>query len=363
MNSYFFEKFLSIGKIKLKNRIVFPPITTNWANKKGFVTKNIKKHYQAIANGGCGMIVVEGTTVSPEGKSVPRALCIYDESYLPGLETLSRIIHKQGSFASLQIAHAGGQANPEFTGYEPFSPSAMGKGITGTGYSSREMSLDEIEKIKNHFVESALLVARAGFDAAEIHLAHGYLLHEFLSPHTNKRGDSYGGNLENRIRLPLDIIHEIKKQNPNFLLGARISGEDYVEDGINEKANREILPLLESAGINYFSVTAGIYETSKLKHKAMKNGKFFEYSHEIRNIVKKPVIGVGKILDLDSAEKHLKNFDCDLVAIGRGLIADPEMINKIKQGKSFNKCIECDACSYLRFNKPNLTCPVRGEDV
>ncbi|MBS3166911.1 NADH:flavin oxidoreductase [Candidatus Woesearchaeota archaeon] len=345
-----------LGKYELKNKIVYPPIGRSWGDLNGNITNRVYSCYKNLAEGGCGMIVVEGTTVSPDGKGSKRTLGLYNQTHLDGLKKISNVIKQNKCLASIQLLHAGGQANPIFTGYEPKSPSKMDKTMTGTGYASRELTVEEIKEILNHFVDSALLADKAGFQAVELHLAHGYLLHEFLSEHTNKRNDNYGGNLENRMRLITEIISEIKK-NSNILIGVRISGEDYIPDGINKKVNKEILPILEKVGVEYFSVTAGIYETSKIKHLALKEGKFFEYSKDIKKMINKPVISVGKILDLNQAEKHLQNEDCDLVAIGRGLIADPHMINKFMKGENYNFCLECDGCRYLAMGKESLECP------
>jgi len=348
---------VKIRNIEVKNRIVFPPIGTSWANLDGSVSNKMIKNYEEVAKGECGMIVVEGTAVSPEGKGVKRNLCLYDEDkHLSGLKLLSEAIKKQNCFASIQLMHAGGQANPDFTGYEPVSPSKMEKEITGTGHISRELKLEEIGEIKNKFINSALLAYKAGFQAVELHLAHGYLLHEFLSEHTNKREDEYG----DKTKLILEIISGIKEKVPNIIIGVRISGEDYLENGINKEVNKKFLPLFEENGVEYFSVSAGIYQTSKFKHEAMKKGEFFNYSKGIKEMVSKPVIGVGKILDLKQAEGHLKNKNCDMVAIGRGQIADPHLVKKTINNQTFNKCIECDQCAYLRFGRESLTCSQRN---
>ncbi len=359
MNNKLWDTPVIIGSNKLRNRIVFSPIGTGWSNLDGTVSAEVLRWYEEIARGGCGMIVVEGTAISPEGKGCKRNLSLYDEKHLPGLKLVAKKIKDNNCFASIQLLHAGGQANPEFTGYEPLSPSDISSEHTGTGYSSREMFSSEIDEIRKKYIRASKLASQAGFQAIELHLAHGYLLHQFLSEHTNKRKDEYGGNLENRVRLILEIIKGIKEELPEIILGARVSGKDYLEDGINYEINKSILPLLEQAGLEYFSVSAGTYETSKLKHQAMMKGEFFDYAKGIKQIIKKPVIGVGKILDLDAAERHLRNNDCDMVAIGRGLIADPMMIIKTKTGESFNKCTDCGQCRYLALGKESLTCPFR----
>lgn len=344
-----------IDKYLVKNRIIFPPISGNWATPDGFVTNKTLNFYSDIAQGGCGMVVISGTSISQEGRGSDRSLSLYDIKQLKGFERLSAIIRENGCFASIQLMHVGGQGNPSFTGCNPVAPSRMMYGVTGC--ISNELSFGEIDDICSQFITSALLAYRAGFQAVELHLGHGYLLHEFLSEHTNKRQDDYGGSVLNRMRLVLKIIEGIHKKTPDLLIGVRISGEDFIPDGINSEANLEYLPVLEEAGVKYFSVTAGTYKTSKLKHEAMAHGDFFTYAKTTKSIVSKPVIGVGKILDLESAEKHLSNNNCDMVAIGRGLISDPFMIEKAKSGKPFKRCIECDFCQYLRFGRSEMSCP------
>ena len=334
------EEPISIGRYTVKNRIVFPPITGNWANIDGTVSNKIEEYYIRLANGGCGMIIVEGTAISLEGKGVKYSLCLNEEKQIYGLKIISNVLQNNNCFSSIQLMHAGEQANPEFTGYDVVCVS--------------DMSIREIEVIKNAFIDAAVRAYIAGFKAIELHLAHGYLLHEFLSARYNKRTDEYGYS----TKLITEIITGIKERVPKLVIGARISGEDYTKDGINHNLNKKILPILELYGIEYFNVSAGTYETSNLKHKAMKEGKFFDYSHKIKEIVSKPVICGGKILDLDMAEEHLENEDCDMVYIGRGLLADPMMVFKTTINQPINRCNECDRCRYLKFGREDLYCPI-----
>jgi len=356
------EKFkwnipIEIGGHRIKNRIVFPPINTNWAGENGEITDKIINFYRETAAGGCGMIVVSGTAVSPDAKSTDRSLCLYDEKYLSGFMRLTKCIKKEDCFAAIQLMHVGGQGNPDFTGRIPLSPSGIK--CMAIGIEPAVLSIYEIADIQKKFINSAKLAYSAGFHAVELHLAHGYLLHEFLSEHTNKRNDIYGGNILNRARLVLDIIKGIRAEVPIIIIGARVSGEDFVKDGINESINRELLPMFQDAGIGYFSVTAGIYDSSRAKHEAMSQGLFFAYAKGIKDMIDRPVMGVGKVLDLITAEDHLRKGDCDMVAIGRGLIADPMMIKKFLNSNKINRCIECDQCRFLRHGSKYLTCSVR----
>lgn len=350
------ETPIKIAGKSVKNRIVFPPLSANWAAPDGSVTERIVRFYREIAEGGAGMIVVSGAAVSLEGKGSGRSLCLYDKIHLPGFKELAEVIKGEGAFASAQIMHSGGQGNPEFTGCVPVSPS--GGVCRATGCLSRPLHYEEIGEIRRRFIKSAAMAAEAGFDALELHLAHGYLLHEFMSRHTNRREDDYGGSTFNRLRLALEIIEGIKLEAPGLIIGVRISGEDYLPDGICCDVNRLYLPILEEAGAEYFSVTAGVYETSGLKHEAMAEGEFFDYSRGVKSMVSQPVIGVGKILDLEMAEERLARKDCDMVAIGRGMVADPQMIAKTRRGEPVNRCTECGECQYLRFGRSEMSCPL-----
>lgn len=350
------ETPIKIGNKKIKNRILFPPISPNWATPEGGVTERLLKFYDDISHGGCGSVVVCGTAVSFEGKGTDRSLCLNDENHLDGFKKLAYVIReKNNCFAAIQLMHVGGQGNPAFTNTVPVSPS--GCTCQATQIPSKALSTKEIKLITNQFIHSAVLAAKAGFDCVELHLAHGYLLHEFLSRHTNKRLDRFGGSIDNRCRIVIEIIEGIKREVPDLTIGARVSGKDYLSDGLSMNINKELLPALEQAGINYFSVTAGIYETASKKHKAMGKGDFFLYSTQIKSIVSCPVIGVGKILSINAAEKMLSKKACDIVAIGRGLVADPSMILKEKKGISYNQCLECGECQYLRYNRKEMSCP------
>ncbi len=342
---------------KVKNRIVFAPISGNWADRDGLVTQKIIRFYKEEARGGCGMIVIGGVAVNPEAKGTNNSLMLCNEKHAAGFRRIAASTRKDSCFISVQLMHVGGQGNPKLNSYYPISPSGVKCNVTGL--TPEVLDLNGIRRIRDAFINSAILAKNAGFPAVEIHLAHGYLLHEFLSGVTNKRADEYGGSLENKLRLIIEIIEGIKSSAAGLCIGVRVSGEDYLEGGINENVNRGLLPLLEQAGIAYFSVTAGIYDTSRLKHEAMQRGDFFKYSKAIKSIVKRPVIGTGKVLDLETAQEHLKNADCDMVGIGRGLIADPLMINKVKKGLEFYRCTECEECMYLRHGREYLSCPVR----
>ena len=349
---------IEIAGHKLKNRIMYPPLSSNWAEEDGSAPDKLIELYRGQAQGGVAAIVVEGTAICQQGKGCSHSLMLTGEQHLAGFSALADAINAENCFSAVQLMHAGGQANPERTGMQAVSPS--GVECKAIEVQSRALSLDQVKTIRDQFIYSAELAYRAGFKAVELHLAHGYLLHEFLSQLKNKREDQYGGDTAGKLRLHLEIIEGIRQRAPDLIVGVRVSGEDYLTDGITQPRNAELLPILEQAGVEYFSVTAGIYETAPTKHERMAQGEFFSYAHGIKSIVSKPVVGVGKVLGIEQADQQLLAGNCDMVAIGRGLLADPHMVKRALQeenGKS--GCIECHACMYLKYGRQYLRCPIR----
>ena len=348
-----------LGKKKLKNKIVFLPLSLNWAENDGCLSNRWYSFYERIAQGGCGMVVISGTAVSPEGKGSSHSLGLWDNKHVSVLKRLTNMLNLHNCYSSIQLMHVGGQGNPKFIHTEPVAPSRYF--CKATGFQARELSVLEIKSIQNDFVDAACRAHKAGFCAVELHLAHGYLLHQFISPYFNKRTDQYSVNRKHGLQLIDDIISEIKVRVPEVTIGVRLSGEDFVDGGINVQANNFIVPLLESLGVGYISVTAGIYDSGTEKHKAMQTGMFFQYAKDIKKMTSAPVIGAGKVFSLQQADNYLCDETCDLVGIGRAMVADPALVRKSLNGGSFNKCTECGNCQYLRFGKSEVNCPLYEE--
>nr|WP_319394434.1 NADH:flavin oxidoreductase [uncultured Desulfobacter sp.] len=348
---------VDIGRGHAPNRIVFPALSPNWADEHGCVTPALEYFYDAVGKGAVGMVVVAGTAVSPEGRGSDRTLCLYENFHVTGIRRLFDILNAYGAYTAIQLMHAGGQANPAVTGQTPLSPS--GVACRSLDNRPREIPYDKIAKVRADFVQAARWAYQAGAHAVELHLAHGYLLHEFLSSHTNRRSDSYGGDMTGRMRFILEIVQDIRSAVPDLDIGARISGEDYIPGGILPIDAVLISKALETAGVAYLSVTAGIYDSGAIKHRMMAEGRFFEYARDIRASVSIPVTGVGRIMDIPQAEARLTNGFCDQVAIGRGLVADPDMIPRHLRKESPILCTQCGRCMYLRQGFKDLDCPLR----
>jgi len=245
-----------LGTMELKNRLVMPPIATNYGSEEGFVTQRTIDYYQERAKGGVGLIIVEFTCVdSPVGRATPRQLLIDDDKFIPDLARLAEAIRQHGAKAALQIHHVGRQARSIVTGHQPVAPSPI---PAPGGELPKELTIPEIEAIVDRFAQGAERAKRAGFDGVEIHAAHGYLISQFLSPLSNQRRDDYGGDTENRARLLLEIIEAARgRVGKDYPLWCRLSALEFgVDGGITLEETQLVARLAERSGADAIHVSA-----------------------------------------------------------------------------------------------------------
>lgn len=357
------QKKIKIGKIFVKNRIVASAISLNKANNDGSISKNLLDYYGNLAKNNVGLVIVGGASVSNEGKVTKNEIHIKNtKKHKIGLKKLAKIIKKFGAASALQICHVGAQGNPKLSGFRTVGPS---KYISpDIGIECDELTIKEIKQIEDDYVKAIIIAAETGFDFFEIHIAHGYLLHEFISPYTNKRKDEYGGNEINRLRIIKNIFEKIKKKIDISKIGVRISGEDYISNGVNIKKQLKLIEMLDGYNISYYTVTAGLYETAKFKYINMKNGNYWNYSKELKNITKKIVITQGGISTINQGEKLLIEKKGDLFGMAQALIADPKIISKSIDNKEDDvfQCLahvkvgSCHKCRYLKQKNLNFSC-------
>lgn len=334
-----------IGKMSVRNRIVMPPMATNFAGASGEVTDRLVKYYAERAKGGVGLVIVENSAIKhPEGKCVACQLRIDGDRYISGYQELAEAVHLYGAKIFQQIVHAGRQVHdPE--GVQPVAPSPIPCGLVQIPV--RELNTDEILDLIERFSDAALRVKRAGMDGVEIHAAHGYLICEFLSPYTNKRSDEWGGSLEGRLKFLLEVIKQTRdKVGPDFPISVRISADEFITGGLTLEESKEIARRVEAAGIDVLHVAAGIYESGPRIIEPMRyeEGWRVYLAEGIKEAVSIPVITVGQIKTPDFAEQVLHDGRADFVAIGRALIADPEWPSKAAEGRKedIRKCISCN---------------------
>lgn len=343
---------VTIGTLVLRNRIVMPPMEARLNGPDGSVTRRMIKYYAERAKGGAGLITIQNTHVDDKvSRSAPSQGGIHNDHMIAGLNELAETIQAYGAAAVLQIGHGGRQCAPGATGRQPVAPSPI---PYSGGIMPRELELAEIEEIQDAFAEAARRVKQAGFNGVEIHGAHGYLICEFLSPDANRRTDEYGGKLEARAKFALEIVRRVREEVGNsFTVGYRMSADEYVPGGLTLKETTRFAKMLEEASVNYVHVSAGTYES--LPHMVppmyVESGHLVHLAEGIKKSVNIPVITVGA-LDVETAEKALQEGKADLAALGRALIADPEIPNKLASARidDIRPCIRGNEGCLTRFN-------------
>jgi len=317
----YLNKPLKNGRLKLKNRLVMPPMATAKSNEDGSITKDILDYYNEKSEGGyIGLIIIEHSFVSKQGKASVRQLSISQDSDVDKLKELPDIIHKNGSKAVMQINHAGSAASKEVTGLDVTGPSSVSNPFKSYAVP-KELSLEEIKDIINQFKNAALRVKAAGFDGVEIHGAHGYILNQFMSPITNKRSDEYGGNLLARIKLHLDIIREVKSSvGDDFPILLRLGASDYMDGGTTIEDSIIAAKEFEKAGLDMLDISGGFCRYSRPNHS--EQGYFAPLSKAIKEAVSIPVIVAGGITEYQAAEEILSDGKADLIGVARAILKD-----------------------------------------
>lgn len=357
MYKHIFEP-LTIRRMTMKNRIMMTPMGTNYAGQNGEINQKHIKYYEQRAKGGTGFIMVENASVSsPEGSNGTTQLRIDHDSYIPGLYNLTETVHKYGTCIGVQINHAGASAMSSRTGMQPVSASNIPS--KDGGEIPRALEVEEIYAIVKKYGEAAKRAQIAGFDAVEIHAGHSYLLCQFLSPVYNKRTDEFGGCAENRARFARLVLEEVRKQvGPFFPIFLRFSAEDFVEGGNTLEDTLELLEYFQEEA-DVLDVSAALNASLQYQIDAnyMKDGWRSYMAKAVKEKFGKPCVTTGNIRNPEVAEKILADGDADIIGMGRGLIADPEWVNKVEAGKldCIRKCISCNiGCAGHRIglNKP-----------
>lgn len=349
-----------IGSRVVRNRILMAPMEKNLALPTGAVTRRYIDYCEARAAGGAGLILLESMYVHPAGKNHRYQLGIHDDDLVPGYRRLVEACHRHGALVGAQLQFAGRETSSTITGTQPVAPSPVPCAALTGGDVPRPLELAEIGGLVDAFAAAAARAVAAGFDAIEIHGAHGYLLGQFLSPYTNHRDDEYGGDFERRLRFPLDVVAAVRGvTGDGYPLLYRLSADEHVEGGLTLPDACRVAARLEAAGIDLIDVSAGIYESAPwiVQPMEMTQGCLVPLAREIRRHVGIPVSVAGRIADASVAEHVLETGDADFVTLGRALHADPEMPRKIAEGREDEicTCVACLTCSdLLGRNEPVL---------
>lgn len=320
-----------IGQLELPNRIVIPPMC-QYSAEDGCASDWHTIHVGQLALSGAGLLIVEATAVTPEGRITANDLGLWSNETEAAISQVLRSARKYSQIPiGVQLAHAGRKASsavpweggallPPEQGWVPVAPSAIPH---GHGEAAPE-ALDEagIARILAGFVDAAQRAVRAGYDLIELHAAHGYLLHEFLSPLSNQRSDAYGGDLENRMRFPLQVFDAVRAVVPAHIpVGVRLSATDWVEGGWDQPQSVVFCQTLEAHGCSFLHVSSG--GLSSQQKISIGPGYQLSFAAEIKRQTKLPVIAVGLLTEAEQAEAVVANGQADLVAIGRGMLYNP----------------------------------------
>ncbi|MCP3941235.1 MAG: FAD-dependent oxidoreductase [Desulfobacteraceae bacterium] len=339
---------ITINTLELSNRIYLPAMHLGMAQDFE-VTDQIVNFYAQRAKGGPGMICVGYATID-ELSGNTQNIGAHDDRFIPGLTRLASAIKENGSLGAVQLNHAG-RYNFSFflNGKQPVAPSAIASRMTKE--IPRALSIDEIKQIINSFTAAAVRVQRAGFDAVEVLSGTGYLISEFLSPLTNQRSDEYGGSLENRMRFGLEIVTAIREAvGPSYPLIVRMNGNDFMPGGNCRGELLEYAKILALGPVDALCINVGWHEARVPQIVAqVPRGAFAYLARGVKDVVDVPVIASHRINDPQTAREVISEGYCDMVAMGRSLIADPMLPQKARQGKE-NQILHCIACAQGCFD-------------
>lgn len=335
-----------LGPMSLRNRLVLPPMGTNAADADGRVTPRVLDYYEKRARGGVGLIVVEGISIDQSvGKAVEHPLGIDDDRYVPGLGRLADVIHQGGAMAAVQLHHAGRATSRAVNGHQPVGPSAL---PTVDGSPARELTVSEIHDVVARFALCARRAKQSGFDAVELHSASNYLLYQFLSAKWNRRRDEYGGSLEKRARILIETLQAVRESvGPGFPVWPRLNCVVADDDpGYTPEDAVALSVMAEKAGAGAIHVASFAERRQRRPPSATPRGALMALIETIKHAVTVPVIASTRI-DAELGESVLREGKADLIAIGRALIADPELPNKVREGRGQDvvPCIVCNHCT------------------
>ena len=373
----------TLGGIRLANRIVRSATHEGLADERGFPTEALAKQYLKLARGGVGAIVTGYAGVSAEGRSpFYRMLMIDDDASVPAYRKLTEALRPEGVPLILQIAHCGRQTRSAVTGLRPAAPSAI-RDRYFTEEVPHELTGGEIEAVIEAFVSAVARGRDSGFDAVQLHAAHGYLLSAFLSPRTNRRGDEWGGPLENRARIVTEILRRARARTGDFPIWVKLNGYDGRRGGMTVAEAAAIARLLEAAGCSALEVSCGVNEDNffttrfephpaaavlrydftfdgiprfmrpllkpalKLRIRKIEPTRLFNLpaAREIKKAVSIPVMAVGGVRRAADIHEALDDGGVDLVSMCKPLILEPGLVAKFKEGSQEKaKCIDCCYC-------------------
>jgi 2,4-dienoyl-CoA reductase-like NADH-dependent reductase (Old Yellow Enzyme family) len=356
-----------IGSLELKNRFVRSATWSGIADEKGYVTDKALEVYGALAKGGVGLIVTGFQYVMPNGVAMIYQLGNYEDGQIEGLKRLTDTVHANGGKIVGQLTHTGAKANPKVFPKEGdiWGPSAVPDPLTGN--TPREMTVEQIRQAVAAYAAAAGRCKQAGFDAVQLHGAHGYGFNQFLSPASNKRTDAYGGDIDNRYRILGEVMQAIRATvGDNFPVMIKLSGHDYFEGGLVTEDSLHVARRLVDDGIDAIEVSAGSRASyddlapSRLKIKKKEDEAYLlDLARRFKETVDVPIITIGGIRSFEVASEIINEQVADYVALCRPLIRQPDLINRWSNGDLRRAtCISCNGCFDMAAEGIGICCKV-----
>ena len=346
-----------VGRLEIPNRFVRSATHEFMAEEDGTVTDRLIELYRRLAEGEAGLIITGHAYVHPRGKASPRQTGVYDDRFVEGLRRLTEAVRPFPGKIFLQIAHAGRQTKEKLCGGIPAAPSAVYEPTVKI--TPQEMTAADIRETIRDFVQAGRRAKEAGFDGVQLHVAHGYLLSSFISPHTNRRADEWGGSTAGRAKIVIEIVRGLKGIcGPDFPLIVKLNSDDFLPGGLHLEESVEIAHILEDEGICGIEVSGGTAESGRGSvwrglRAEDEEGYFVENAAAVKRAVGVPVFGLGGNRTFAVMEKFIREGKADLISLSRPFIREPYLVKKFRAGEiRKSECISCNKC----FNPRGISC-------
>ena len=358
----------TLNGMALSNRSVRSATWEGMCEADGRPTPKLAEYYRDLAAGGVGLIITGYTFVRPDGKQLPGKMGIHTDDFAADMRSLVQAVHREGGKVCMQLVHAGGQTTTKTAGRQPLAPSAVK--VDQFPEEPSAMSKEDIAEIVAAFGNGAGRAKEYGFDAVQLHAAHGYLINQFLSPLTNRRTDTYGGSVENRCRFLLEVYRRVRSVvGPDFPVLAKLNGSDNLEGGLESSDAAYAASMLDKEGIDAIEVSGGTSasgERGPVRTKVdapEKEAYNLALAEEIGKAVRCPVIAVGGFRSLDVISGALGKEGVDYIAMSRPFIREPHLIKRWQQGdRSPARCISCNGCFTPGIKEGGIYCVVEKRE-
>lgn len=357
-----------INGMELANRLVRSATWEGMCEPDGRPTERLTDFYRDLAVGGVGLLITGYTFVSPEGKQLHGKMGIHTDDFAGEFEKITSAVHDADGRIAVQLVHAGGQSDSKNAGTQPLAPSAVD--VDQFPEVPAELNKEQIDRIVADFGDGARRAKAWGFDAVQLHGAHGYLLNQFLSPLTNRRTDEYGGSIENRSRFALDVYQRVRDTvGPDFPVMIKLNGDDNLEGGLDIQDALYCARQLSIAGIDAIEVSAGTAVSGRLGpvrtkiDTSEKEAYNLELAAKIKEKVACPVMAVGGFRSRDVAEKAVDEADIDYIALSRPFIREPGLAARWQSGdRGRATCISCNGCFVAGLKEGGIYCVVEKRE-